>query len=140
MTRRVDDEDLIREAEGTIFSAIRARDTAMLEATLTEDFVHTTLGGEQQDRPAFLAGVREMPYRILEIAGQDLRVRVLGDVALLSGIQRARVALDGKTITALTAFVDVFARTTEGWRLRHAASVELPAPEERNEPEDQSSR
>ena len=50
----------------------------------------------------------------------------LEDAALLSGIQRARVALpDGSIVAAATAFVDYFVLEPTGWRLRHATSFEL---------------
>ncbi|HET9361926.1 MAG TPA: nuclear transport factor 2 family protein [Vicinamibacterales bacterium] len=121
------DAEAILAAEDRIFAAIRARDSAALAAELATDFVHSALGQPDQGRDAFLKAIGEMPYRILEIAGQDLRVRVMGDVAVLSGVQRARVALpDGSEVVAATAFVDLFARLTSGWRLRHAVSAELP--------------
>ena len=129
------DDILIKEAEERLFAAIKAKDIPALDAELTDDFVHSALGGAESDRQAFVEGVRTMPYRVLELSGQDLRVRVLDDVALLAGIQRAVVALeDGTTVTDRTAFVDLFARTGEGWRLRHA--VELPSPEGESEDED----
>ena len=85
-------------------------------------------GSPDQDRSSFLAAIRDMPFQILEIRGEDVRVRVLGDIALVSGVQRARVAMpdNGAIVNAATAFVDAFARTDEGWRLLHAVSVELP--------------
>lgn len=120
-------EALLRSAEERIFEAIRARNLAGLEAELSEDFVHSPLGSAEMDRGAFIASVRDMPYRILEIRGENLRVRVFGDTAILSGIQRARVALpDGAAVNAATGFVDVFVRTQGQWRLRHAVSAELP--------------
>lgn len=121
------DVEAILAAEDRVFAAIRARDGAALAAELANDFVHSALGQPDQGRDAFLKAIGEMPYRIHEIAGQDLRVRVIGDVALLSGIQRARVELpDGSEVTAATAFVDLFSRLGSGWLLRHAVSAELP--------------
>jgi len=120
-------DGLLLAAEERIFTAIRTRDMASLEAELTEDFVHGSPGQPDQERGAFLRAIRDSPYRILEIQGEDLRVRLLGEVAILSGIQRARVALpDGQVVIAGTAFVDCFVKTDTGWRLRHAVSVELP--------------
>ena len=120
--------DELRSAEERIFAAIAARDVAALECGLTGDFVHTPIGGAEQDREAFLAAIGQMPYRILELRGEGLQARVLGDVAILSGVQRGRVALpDGQIVTGRTAFVDVFVSHAGSWRLRHACSIELPA-------------
>jgi ketosteroid isomerase-like protein len=121
------DAEAILAAEDRIFAAIRTQDSAALAAELAADFIHSALGQPDQGRDAFLKAIGEMPYRVLEIAGQDLKVRVMGDMAVLSGVQRARVALpDGSEVTAATAFVDLFTRLESGWRLRHAVSAELP--------------
>ena len=132
MSETLDVEARLKQSEQRIFQAIQARDIPALEAELAEDFVLYSHGNPEQDRASFLAAIREMPFQILEIRGEEVRVRVLGDVALVSGIQRARVAMpdSGAVVNAATAFVDAFARTEAGWRLRHAVSVELPtAPE-----------
>lgn len=122
----VEDEAQLRAAEERVFKAIGARDVAALEGELAADFVHSSPGGPDQDRAAFLQAIREMPYRILEIGGEELRVRVLGDVALVWGSQRVRVALQsGDVVAAVSAFVDVFVRAGDAWRLRHAVSVEV---------------
>ena len=122
-----DSEAALRAAEERIFTAIRTRDVARLEAELAPDFVHSSPGSPDQDKTAFLAAIRDLPVEILELRGEDLRVRVLESVAILSGIQKARVALaDGQVVSAATAFADWFVRSDDGWRLRHAFSVELP--------------
>lgn len=119
------DDDLILEAEERLFTAIKTGDIPALDAELTDDFVHSAIGGARNEKKAFLEGVRTMPYRVLALGGEEQRTRVLGDVALLEGIQRARVELDGgKEVEAQTNFVDVFVRDGDGWKLRHA--VELP--------------
>lgn len=119
------DEALILEAEERLFAAIMMKDALALEAELTEDFVHSPIGGAVSERKAFLEGVRTMPYRIHGLEGRDQRARVFGDMALLEGIQVARVELeDGKTVEDRTAFVDLFVRSGDSWKLRHA--VELP--------------
>lgn len=120
-----DDRATIRAAEDRIFKAIMTQDIPALEAELADDFVHTTPGSPDQDRNAFLMTIREMPFRILDIGGEDLRVRVLGEMAILSGVQRARVRLPEGDVEGRTAFVDVFVRTGGGWRLSHGFSVDL---------------
>jgi len=125
-------ESDLRAIEQRIFQAIETKDVAAIGRELSEDFVHSSPGQPDQPREAFLAAIRDMPYAIRGIEGQDLRVRELGETALLSGVQRARVGLpDGREVVARTAFVDVFTRQDGRWRLRHAWSVELPEGEAR---------
>ncbi len=122
-----DPEAALRAAEERIFTAIRTRDLTALAAELAPDFVHSSPGNPDQPRSAFLDTVRELPFEIRELGGDDVRVRVLEGTAIVSGIQRARVALpDGQVVSAATAFADWFVESGDGWRLRHAFSVELP--------------
>ena len=117
----------IVDAERRIFDAIRERDLTKLAAELTEDFVHTPFGSPNQDREAFLRAIADVPYKILELSGEDLRVRLLGEVALLSGFQRAKVQFpEGAVVEGVSAFVDLFAGGPGAWRLRHAFSIDPP--------------
>ena len=124
MTGNPDDD--LRRAEDRLFTAIAARDLDALGAELTDDFVYTQIGGAEQNREAFLAAIRDMPFRILELRGESFQVRDMGDVGVLSGVQHAQVEMpDGTIVSGATAFVDIFVMTANGWRLRHACSIEL---------------
>ena len=124
--RDADSQAFFLASEERIMTAIRTRDVACLEEELSQDFIYLTPGAGEQGRAAFLRAIRERTYWILDLTGEDLHVRTMGDVAIVSGTQRARVELaDGKIVTGATAFVDVFARTTAGWRLCHAFGVEV---------------
>ena len=121
------DEGKVRAAEERISAAIMARDASALEGELAADFILSSPGKPDQARDAFLRAIASMPYRILEVGGEDIRCRLLGDVAVLSGVQRARVEIaPGNVVVARTAFADLFIREGDSWRLRHAFSVELP--------------
>ena len=71
-------ETLLRAAEERLFLAIRTKDIASLGQELAEDFVHSAPGSPDQPRDAFLAAIRDMPYDIRELKGEDLRVRRAG--------------------------------------------------------------
>jgi ketosteroid isomerase-like protein len=121
------DEGKVRAAEERIFAAIMARDASALEGELAADFILSSPGKPDQARDDFLRAIASMPYRILEVGGEDIRCRLLGDVVVLSGVQRARVEIaPGNVVVARTAFADLFVREGDSWRLRHAFSVELP--------------
>ncbi len=123
------DEAKVRAAEERVFAAIMARDAVALRSELASDFILSSPGKLDQPLDAFIQAIASMPYRILEVSGEDLHFRLLGDVAILSGVQRAKVELaPGHVVVARTAFADMFARAGDGWRLRHAFSVEFPEP------------
>ncbi len=115
----------IAETEGRIVDAIRTRDLERLAAELADDFVHTPFGSPDQDREAFLRAIGEVPYEILELSAEDLRVRILGDLAVLSGSQRAKVRFpEGTVVEGVSKFVDLFSGGHGAWRLRHAFSID----------------
>ncbi len=109
--------------------AIREKDVGALEGLLVEDFVYRTPDGEQ-GRAEFLKGVASVPGRILSVEGAGQRVKVYGETAVLTGVQRARVRTDdGAEHESAVAFTDVFVKRRGRWRLALAHGVELPAPQ-----------
>ena len=120
--------DAVLRLESEIMEHIRAKDTRALEPLLTADFVYRT-PGEELSRADFLKGVASVPGQITSVQGEGLRVRVFGEVAVLTGVQRARVrADDGSEQEGLNAFTDIFLKRNGRWRLALAYGVELPAP------------
>ena len=120
--------DALLRLESEIMEHIRAKDTRALEPLLTADFVYRTPGVEV-GRADFLKGVASVPGRITSVEGEGLRVRVFGEVAVLTGVQRARVrADDGSEQEGLSAFTDIFVKRRGRWRLALAYGVELPVP------------
>ena len=56
-----------------------------------------------------------------------MRVQLHGEIAVLSGTQKAVVLMkDGKQVTGLGIFTDVFARRNGRWLLVFAHNIDLP--------------
>lgn len=120
--------DAVLRLENEIMEHIRAKDTRALEPLLTADFVYRTPGVEVS-RADFLKGIASVPGTITSVQGEGLRVRVYGEVAVLTGVQRARArADDGSEQEGLSAFTDIFLKRNGRWRLALAYGVELPTP------------
>jgi uncharacterized protein (TIGR02246 family) len=112
--------------EREMMDAIRARDAKALEPILFDDFVYRSPEGEV-GRADFLKNIAAIPGRILSVEGKDLRVRLFGETAVLTGVQLSVVRTDdGKELESLVAFTDVFVRRDRRWRLALAHGVELP--------------
>ena len=123
----------ILRLERETMDAIRAKDAKALERILTADFVYRTPGSELS-RAEFLQNVAAFPGQILSVEGSELRVKVYGDVAILTGLQTSRARLeDGTEHTSKVAFTDVFVKQRGRWRLSLAYGFELP--EQAGEPE-----
>jgi ketosteroid isomerase-like protein len=113
------------EISEQIAAAIARRDTAALRRLLSDDFLYRAPGGPSSTADAFLRGIEEIPGEINFVRLESLQMDVVHDrAALVTGIQHARVTIDGQVIDDRRAFVDLFELTADGWRIRTA--VDLP--------------
>ena len=58
-----------------------------LASLLSDDLSHVHMPGRQEDKAAYLAGVRNNPRTVTR---KDLQVRVYGDTAVMTGLSRGR--------------------------------------------------
>ncbi len=109
-----------------LMDAIRDRDAKALEPILFDDFVYRSPEGEV-GRADFLKNITAIPGRIISVEGKDLRVRLFGEMAVMTGVQLSVVRTDdGKELESVVAFTDIFVRRERRWRLALAHGVELP--------------
>jgi ketosteroid isomerase-like protein len=131
MTKQQQDsliEKEIRQIESEIFAAIQQKDTKKLEGILAADFVYRNPLAGETAKPAFLAGIKAIPVKINALWSEDMKVNVYGEVAILTGTQKAKTQdATGKEETSATAFTDVFVRRNGRWQLALAYGVELPS-------------
>ena len=118
-------EEVLRLERETM-DAIRDKNAKALEPILSNDFVYRSPEGEV-GRADFLKNITALPGRILKVEGKDLRVRLFGETAVLTGVQLTVLRTDdGKELESLVAFTDIFVRRDRRWRLALAHGVELP--------------
>jgi len=124
-------EILLLEEE--IFGAVKSRDASVLERVLTDDFVYRS-PGQEVSRDDFLKLCATFPYEITAIRGEELKVNVYGNLAVVTGLQIAKTAGgEGKEETGAVAFTDVFVKQKDKWMLSLAHAVDLPqAPDQRS--------
>jgi len=112
--------------EREMMDAIRDKNAKALEPILFDDFVYRSPEGEV-GRADFLKNITALPGRIISVEGKDLRVRLFGEMAVLTGVQLTVLRTDdGKELESLVAFTDIFIRRERRWRLALAHGVELP--------------
>ena len=128
-------EQTILQLEREIMDAIKSRDTAALSRIMAEDFIFRSAAGPDLNRGEFLSVVKNFPVKIEAIWGEALKVKVYGQTAVLTGMQRARTARpDGKEEISAGAFTDIFIRRNGHWLLVLAYTVDLPSVEQETEP------
>jgi hypothetical protein len=106
-----------------IASAIAARDVDALRQVLAADFFHRSREGGALRAPEFLRAISEIPGDIQFIRLEDMHVDICGAGGLATGIQHARVVIDGRTIDDRRGFVDWFVNDGGEWKLQGAVDV-----------------
>ena len=75
--------------------AICANDVDTLDAMMSDGLVYVHLRGNIEDKPAYLKGLTDL-REFKSVEREDLTIRVLGDVAVMTGIQRVLVRRRGE--------------------------------------------
>jgi hypothetical protein len=120
------DRDALIAAEKAVFAAIAARDTAALDRLIADDFVVRIPGHSDDGKAAFIAAIGSIPGEILSIGGEGLTAQMLGpDLGMVSGVQVARVRVDGTVLVDRGGFVDLFARRDGRWGMTWAFGVPM---------------
>jgi len=118
------ERERVLEAAVAVADAICARDAARLRTLMSRHFIHRQAGAGSSDADAFLSAVARIPGEILSVQLARVQIDMDGDSALVTGIQNARVRLDGELIEDTRPFVDWMVKDGGAWRLR--AAIELP--------------
>ncbi len=93
-------------------------DVGWFEETLAQDFLNSNPDGSLVDRAGFLAQIAR-PATISDLAADDVRIRVFGDVAIIHARTTYKTA-DGRR--AAGRYTDIWARRKGRW-LAVAAQV-----------------
>ena len=119
-----DDRAQIAEAAQALATAIERRDEAAIRNLLAPDFLLRSPGKPAADLAAFIEGIRGIPAEIVFVRLEHVEIDIAGASALATGVQHARVRVDGETLDERRPFVDWFVRTPSGrWLLQVALDL-----------------
>ena len=105
------DLDALLALNDDYIRSVQDGDARRFEEILAEDFLCSNPDGSLVDKAAFLAQTAR-PVTIRGLATEDVRVRVLGDVAIIHARTRYTTA-DGETRNG--RYTDVWARRDGRW-------------------------
>jgi hypothetical protein len=119
----MDARDEVLELSRRIAEAIGRRDLGWLSGMLAPGFVQRTLAGDANDAAAFLRAIEGIDVEILFVRLERVEVDVRDAGALATGVQLARVRVNGEEAEDRRGFVDWFVRVEGGWRLQVAVDL-----------------
>ena len=126
------DAERLRRAAEEIADAIGRRDADAVVRWLAPGFIHRSPGGAGSDARSFAQAIRDIPGEILFVRLETVEVDLSDAAALVTGIQHARVRIEGTEIDDRRAFVDWFVKRDGEWRI--LVAVDLPTAEEPSAP------
>jgi ketosteroid isomerase-like protein len=119
-------QQAVLRVQTQFWQALQSRDAVLLAAVLAPEFVGRSPGEADQTREEFVATLTTFPVRIAEIGGEAIAVHVFGAVAILTGVQVARLELpDGKARSSRVMVSNVFCQRDLNWRLVLSHAFEL---------------
>jgi ketosteroid isomerase-like protein len=108
-----DEAELIR-LEHDYARALMTRDRAFLMRFYASDW----RGGNWMgfwSKATMIKSILNARYVVKSMKVRDLKVRVMGDVAIVQGVDEEVTSLDGKDTSGKWAFTDIFARRGGQW-------------------------
>ena len=106
--------DDVEAAEKARCQGFLAGDRTLLEDVFADDFVYVHSTGRREERESFLSTSAGSDNRFLSITNSDVKVDLLGSVALMTGTIDL-VRMNG---ASLSRFVQVWLYAGKTWKLK----------------------
>lgn len=105
--------------------AVAAKDTTALERIIADDFVMIGADGTVSDKRLLIAGITDPQLQIEPFHTEDVRVRVYGNVAVLTGRYSQRGRWKGEAYQTAARYTDVYVRSGARWRAVSAQATRI---------------
>jgi ketosteroid isomerase-like protein len=106
----------ILSLEDKRFGAMIARDFAGLEKLLHDDLLYTHASGVTDTKASWLESMRSGKTKYKSVNCSDRKVRIFGDVALVTGKAAVDAEIGGQPRSLKLIFLVAWARNPEGWK------------------------
>lgn len=118
----------LRRANRAYDRAIVTADAAALEAILADDYSYVTAEGEVRDKATQIASLTSGRLQVMSAGSEEVRVRWIGDKALMIGRFPARVTAGSRSFTINERYSALWSHQDGSWRLRHEHASLIPEP------------
>jgi ketosteroid isomerase-like protein len=116
---------LISELETKRFGAMCSGDHAAVEAMLADSLVYIHSSAAVDDKSSYMEGLRaKFEYKRVQRANE--RIQIHGDCAVVTGEAVIDVILAGAPRTIHNRYIDVWAKSAQGWQMVAWQSTPIP--------------
>jgi ketosteroid isomerase-like protein len=109
------------------FGAMIARDFKGLEAMLHEELLYTHSSGVTDTKSSWLDSMKSGRTKYKTVSCSDRKVRMLGEVALITGKAAIEAEINGQPRQLKLLFLNAWAKTPQGWKFVAWQSCPLAA-------------
>jgi ketosteroid isomerase-like protein len=106
----------ILDLEDKRFGAMIEGDFKLLDAMVHEQLLYTHSSGSTDTKPSWLESMKSGRTKYKTVNCSDLKVRVFGDVALITGRAAIEAEIGGQPRSLKLLFLDAWTRTPQGWK------------------------
>lgn len=106
--------------------AIVRKDRSAIEANMADDFRQIDGAGNIEDKASFVRKLLDPGLEIDPYTVEDFEIRLLGDVALLSGRTRMTGRHDGEPFATHYRYIDIYVRRDGDWKVASVQITRIP--------------
>lgn len=110
-------EQELLQAERAVIDASIGRDNKALHRLLSEDYVLITEDGEVVNRAQSIAGLNDPDLILENFQTEDVKVRVYGNTAIVTGRYTQKGQQKGVAFTTPYRYTDVYVKKGRAWQL-----------------------
>jgi hypothetical protein len=122
-----DGEREVLAAQALRMAAVIARDVAALEPLVADELYYCHANADVEDKASYLATVRTGRVRWMSMKAEDMKARVYGGTAVITGVLRQMIGTETQTqpIPLVIRSIEVYVQRNGHWQLVSFQSTRL---------------
>jgi ketosteroid isomerase-like protein len=121
-------EKEILSLEDKRYAAMTKGDFGALEALLHDQLLYTHSSGVTDTKASWLDSLKSGKTRYKSAQRSDVKVRMLGEMALVTGAGLIEAEINGQPRTLKLKFLNAWVKTPNGWKFVAWQSTPQPTP------------
>ncbi len=121
-------ENTVREVEQRFTAALLKKDDVAFGELLADDLLHISFDGQVASKAEYMAFFKEGAWQYRKYEPTRVAVKVLGNVAVVTGRVNRAIVINNEETTGAFAFTHVWSRVGNRWRLTSSQVTAVPTP------------
>jgi ketosteroid isomerase-like protein len=110
-------EQELQQLERSLIAAIQRKDTETLNRIWADEYLGTTPDGRMVTKADLISAVKGGAIALESLEVDDLRVRLFGDVAVMTGHARVKANVDNEDYSGSYRGTGIFIKRDGGWEV-----------------------